>query len=166
MDNTDFDRLAAWLTRQSPKRLGYLNRLRWAGMPEKHLGPIAWALYRRQYGLEARALVSLVMAPPEVLAEARGGLQLRQLLTPAYAALASLLLDPETPTRARQRARTDLAARTYLPSATDCEEWTAEARACLCELRARRSRWDVRATEQVKDRQLRGAERRRAGAGE
>ena len=56
------DLLAAWLTRQSPKRLGYLGKLRWAGMPEERLAPIAKALYRRKYGLEARALVSLVMA--------------------------------------------------------------------------------------------------------
>lgn len=138
------DRLAAWLTRQSPKRLGYLGKLRWAGMPEKHLTPISWALYRRQYGLEARALVSLIMAPPEALEEARRGLQLRQLLTPAYAALASVLLDLETPPGVRERARLDLASRSYIPAATDCDGWAGEARSCLSELIARRSRWDAR----------------------
>ncbi len=161
MDNIEFDRLAAWLTRQSPKRLGYLNRLRWAGMPEKHLGPIAWALYRRQYGLEARALVSLVMVPPEVVQEARQGLQLRQLLTPAYAALASVLLDPETPSNVKERARADLAARTYVPDGADREGWASEARNCLVELAARRERWDARATEQLAERKTR-SERRRA----
>ena len=30
---------ASALTRLSPKRLGYLGRLRWAGMPERRLGP-------------------------------------------------------------------------------------------------------------------------------
>jgi hypothetical protein len=158
--NEEMDRLAAWLTRQSPKRLGYLGRLRYAGMPEERLGPIAWALYRRQYGLEARALVALVMAPPEMLGEARGSLHLRQLLTPAYAALASVLLDAETPAGVRQRARADLAARTYMPSATDAAEWAAEAIACLGELRARRARWDARATEQALERKRRGQRRR------
>ena len=66
MDIKDMDRLAAWLSRRSPKRLSYFGKLRWAGMPEKHLGPIAWALYRRQYRLEVLG-PALVMAPPELL---------------------------------------------------------------------------------------------------
>ena len=109
MDSTEMGRLAAWLTRQSPKRLGYIGKLRWAGMPEKHLGPIAWAIYRRQHGLECRAVLALVMAP-EVLHEACDGLELRQILTPPYAALVSMLLNAETPASVRDRARADLAA--------------------------------------------------------
>ena len=161
MENTEMDRLAAWLTRQSPKRLGYMGKLRWAGMPEEHLGPIAWAIYRRQYGLEARALVALVMAPPEALVKARQGFQLRQLLTPAYAALASVLLDPETPAGVRQRARADLAARTYVPDGADRAAWAGEARNCLAELADRRERWDARATEQLGERRARGERRTR-----
>jgi hypothetical protein len=129
-------------------------------MPEKHLGPISWALYRRRQGLEARALVALVMAP-EVLDAGRASLELRQLLTPPYVALASLLLDPETPNRTRQRARDQLASRSYLPPAADAGEWAAEARACLAELRARRARWDLRAAQQVRVRRARANGRRK-----
>jgi len=160
----DMDRLAAWLTRQSPKRLGYLGKLRWAGMPERHLRPIAWALYRRQFGLEARALVAVVMAP-ETLDEARGSLGLRQLLTPAYAALASILLDAETPAGVRARARAGLAGRSYVPDGVDQDGWATEARNCLSELKARRLRWDARAAEQLAVRKIRGSNRRGAARG-
>jgi hypothetical protein len=123
-------------------------------MPEKHVGPIAWALHRRRYGLEARALVALIMAP-ESLDQARGSLELRQLLTAPYVALASMLLDPDTPIGVRERARADLAGRSYLPAGTDSEGWASEARTCLLELRARRERWDARAADQVRKRRIR-----------
>lgn len=153
MDNESMDRLAAWLTRQSPKRLGYMGRLRWAGMPEHHLEPISWAIYRRQFGLEARALIALVMAPG-VLDEARESLAPRQLLTPPYVALASVILDRETPAAVRERARRELAGRPYVPKGAD-EEWPTEARSCLNELRERRARWDARARNQRSTRQAR-----------
>jgi hypothetical protein len=151
-----------WLGRQSSKRLGYLGKLRWAGAQEEELQPISWELHRRRHGLEARALVALVMAP-EVLDEARGSLELRQLLTAPYVLAAALLLDAETPASARERARADLAARSYIPDGSDIEGWAAEARACIAELRARRARWD----ERVADRHVRrtaAARGRRGGS--
>jgi hypothetical protein len=153
------DAVGSWLGRQSPKRLGYLGKLRWGGVPEDEIQPISWELHRQRYGLEARALVALVMAP-EVLDEARASLELRQLLTAPYVVAASMLLDAETPASVRERARADLAGRSYLPSGLDVEGWAAEARACLAELRARRARWDERAAEQVSHRRARGLRRR------
>jgi len=148
-----------WLGRQSSKRLGYVGKLRWTGMSDDEIRPISWELHRQRNGLEARALVALVMAP-EVLDEARGSLELRQLLTPNYAALASMLMDAETPASVRERARADLAGRSYLPDSADVEGWAAEARWCLAELKARRARWDERVAERHSRRRDRGRRRR------
>ena len=144
-----------WLLRQSPKRLNFIGKARWAGLPEDCVGELAWATYRRRTGLEARASIALAMAP-EVIPEAHGSLCPGQILNPALAALTALLLDTETPAAVRERARADLAGRGYLPSASDTEGWAAEARACLAELKARRVRWDVRSAEQRSRRGNRG----------
>jgi hypothetical protein len=100
------------------------------------------------------------MAPPEVLPEARQGLQLRHLVTPAYAALASMVFDAETPASVLERARADLATRSYVPDGEDRAGWAGEARDCLAELAARRKRWDTMAEARVEKRQLRGSRRR------
>ena len=115
MDSSEMDRLASRLTRQSPKRFGYVGLLRYAGMPEHHIGPIAWALYRRQHGLEARALVALVMAPQATDA----GREPRAPAGPHAAIRGARVVaaDPETPDRARERATDQLAIRSYLPPA-------------------------------------------------
>ena len=131
-----------WLLRQSPKRLNFIAKARWVGLPEDCVGALAWATYRRRTGLEARTVIALAMAP-EVIPRARRSFSGRQVLNPALAALAILLLDPETPAAARERARMDLAGRSYLPDQTDSAAWRKEATDCLAELRARRKRWDA-----------------------
>jgi hypothetical protein len=149
----------AWLLRQSPKRLNFIARARWAGLPEDLVGALAWATYRRRTGLEARAAIALAMAP-EVIPEARRSFSVRLVLNPALAALVTLLLDLETPAAVLERMRIELAGRTYLPDGTDRTAWRQEAVDCLAELHARRARWDTRASEQLAERQARSQRRR------
>jgi len=148
-----------WLLRQSPKRLNFVSRARWAGLPEDCVSALAWATYRRRTGLEARAAIALAMAP-EVIPEARRSFSGRQILNPALAALATILLDPDTPAAVLERVRVELASRTYLPDGTDRTAWRQEAVDCLAELHARRSKWDARASEQLAKRQARSQRRR------
>ena len=97
-----------WLARQSKKRLEYVGELRWAELPEGELLPVAWELYRSRYGLEALALVALVMAPQR-LQGTRGSFDPRQLLTPPFAGLAVTLLAPGTPPSVRENEPRPLA---------------------------------------------------------
>lgn len=105
---------------------------------------LSWELYRQRAGLEARAVVALAMMSPSALDKARAELTLRDLLSPAYVALAAALLDPETPPAVSQRIRAQLAGRSYLPTDSGSITWDAEGRWCVAELAARRARWDAR----------------------
>jgi hypothetical protein len=113
-------------------------------VPQGPLRAIGWELYRQRHGLEARAVVALAVAPADAVEEARGTLDPRQFLTAPYAALVVVLRDPETPAPVAARVRADLAARPYLPDATDEAGWRAELRWCTAELTAHRAQWDVR----------------------
>jgi len=148
-----------WAGKRGFRGLGAVSRLRWAGVPQGPLRAIGWELYRQRHGLEARAVVALAVAPADAVEEARGTLDPRQFLTAPYAALVVVLLDPETPAPVAARARADLAARPYLPDATDETGWRAELRWCVAELLERRGRWDTAVSDE-KEKKVQRRERR------
>lgn len=101
--------------------------------------PILAARWRVKNGLEHRALVSLLHAP-RALEAARGQLAPSDFLTPAYAALATVLLDPALGPQVLPLARQGIARRPYLPD-PQLFDWEAEAAAAVGRLLARRVRW-------------------------
>lgn len=155
------ERRLSWAARRGLGSVGAVARLRWAGMPAEQLEPIAWELFRQKHGLEARAAVALAVAPPDALEHARGTLTPRHFLTLPYAALACLLLDPDTPPSLLDRVRADLASRPNLPPASDAEGWRLEVAFLVAELAERRARWDARHGAEVDARTAR-AEARKA----
>lgn len=95
--------------------------------------------WRMKNGLEHRALMALLHAP-ELLAEARQQLSPADFLTPAYAALAAIVLDAEPGAGVVQQARAAIVGRAYLPSPS-AFDWTAEGRELVARLAERRERW-------------------------
>jgi len=96
------------------------------------------ARWRHKNGLEQRLLVALLNAP-EVREEALERLSPSDFLTPAYAALAAVLLGPNGDDAARLGVEA-LEGRPYLPDAMSYD-WAAEARELLARILARRERW-------------------------
>jgi hypothetical protein len=97
------------------------------------------AHWRLKNGLEHRCLVALLHAP-ELLREAQSRISPRDFLTPAYAALAAVLLESARPDYALSVARSALAGRPYLPDPVD-HDWAAELQSGLSGLESRRERW-------------------------
>lgn len=96
------------------------------------------ARWRLKNGLEHRALVALLHAP-EVLQEARERLRPTDFLTPAYAALAAVLLAPQA-AGALEVAYSAIASRPYIPD-PEHFDWKSEARESVTLLLERRERW-------------------------
>jgi hypothetical protein len=101
--------------------------------------PILAAQWRLKNGLEHRALVCLLRAP-RALEEARRQLLPSDFLTPAYAALAALLLDQALGTKAAEVAKRGIEGRPYLPD-PERFDWEAEAAVTVVRLLERRNRW-------------------------
>jgi hypothetical protein len=101
--------------------------------------PILAAHWRVKNGLEHRALVCLLRAP-RALEEARSRLLPSDFLTPAYAALAALLLDQALGAKAAEVAKRGISGRPYLPD-PERFDWDAEATVTVARLIERRSRW-------------------------
>lgn len=97
------------------------------------------ARWRHKNGIEHRALVALLFQP-EALDRARARLRPDDFLTPAYAALAALLLGLRADEPALEAARQALTERPYLPEERVLARQADELVAELC---ARRERWRV-----------------------
>lgn len=125
--------------------LHFLRDLKRSGASPATLEAARVARWRLKNGLEHRTLVALLHAP-EVVAQARCRISPADFLTPAYAALAAVILDAPEGASEQVRARAAIAGRPYLPSPADFD-WTAEAAACVAAIAARRERWtrEVRA---------------------
>jgi hypothetical protein len=99
------------------------------------------ARWRHKNGLEQRCLVALLNAP-DVREEALAQISTSDFLTPAYAALAAILLGPGGEDAARLGAEA-LEGRPYLPDPS-FHDWAAEARDALARISERRERWRAR----------------------
>ncbi len=99
------------------------------------------ARWRHKNGLEHRLVVALLHAP-EVREEAVAFISPADFLTPAYAALAAVLLGPNG-AEAAELGADAIAGRPYLPDAVT-HDWAGEARDAVACLVERRQRWEDR----------------------
>jgi len=116
-----------------------LYDLKKGGASEAELEHARAARWRLKNGLEHRTLVALLHAP-EIIPEARRTISPADFLTPAYAALAAVILDAPTGSPELERARTAIAGRAYLPN-RDTFDWPVAAVAGVAALGERRERW-------------------------
>jgi len=108
---------------------------------QRRFDAIRAAHWRHKNGLEQRLLVALLNAPG-VRKEALALISPSDFLTPAYAALAAVLLSPGGEEAARLGAEA-IAGRPYLPDSSS-HDWAAEARDGLARISERRERWQAR----------------------
>lgn len=116
-----------------------LYYLKKGGASEEELEQARVARWRLKNGLEHRTLVALLHAP-EIIPEARRMISPADFLTPAYAALAAVILDAPAGSPELDRARTAIAGRAYLPN-PEASHWSAAAVAGVAALGERRARW-------------------------
>lgn len=119
-----------------------LYYLKQAGASEQELEQARVARWRLKNGLEHRTLVALLHAP-EVIPEARRTISPADFLTPAYAALAAVILDAPEGAPEVARARAAIAGRAYLPN-TEAFDWRVAAVAGVAALGERRERWTAK----------------------
>ena len=96
------------------------------------------ARWRVKNGLEHRCLVALLHSPDQIPA-AREQITPADFLTPAYAALAAVVLGGAV--EALEQARGAISGRPYLPDG-EMFDWRAEAEETVLRLVERRVRWE------------------------
>jgi hypothetical protein len=139
----------------SKKLLGtrhFFRELGRAGVPPEEFERLRLVRWRLKNGLEHRALVAL-LAAPSARERARAVLRVSDFLTPAYAALAAVVLrKPEDAEQLESARSAAIDGRVYVPQLTP-QEWESEAMSLLGLLLARRERWSAHSSALLKRRQ-------------
>ena len=115
------------------------------GASEAELEQARVARWRLKNGLEHRTLVALLHTP-EVIPEARRTISPADFLTPAYAALAAVILDAPAGSPELERARAAIAGRPYLPDRR-AFDWRGTALVAATALAERRAKWTAQMVE-------------------